>query len=187
MVKFSGSWIRGGNFTMSNVLIGIIGVILFIGLALAGALFLGPRFQESTNNSKASAVVQVVSQIANAANMYRVQEGTPVFSGGDLNNLVITKYLKSLPSNPLNSTDSLYAPMALRAEGQPVSSSAAEYVLIRVPDSNLSVCEAIAKQIGQDPVLITTAGFIPLRPTGCFKSNGSGNLTSNWLYAFAAI
>jgi len=42
---------------MSNVLIGIIGVILFIGLALAGALFLGPRFQESTNNSRGSAVI----------------------------------------------------------------------------------------------------------------------------------
>ena len=61
---------------MSNVLIGIIGVILFIGLALAGALFLGPRFQESTNNSRASAAVQAVAQVASAANMYRVQEGT---------------------------------------------------------------------------------------------------------------
>ena len=59
---------------MSNVLIGIIGVILFIGLALAGALFLGPRFQQSTNNSKASASVQAVSQVGNAANMANVQK-----------------------------------------------------------------------------------------------------------------
>lgn len=29
---------------MTNVLIGIIGVILFIGLALALALFMGPQF-----------------------------------------------------------------------------------------------------------------------------------------------
>lgn len=57
---------------MSNVLIGIIGVILFIGLALAGALFLGPRFQDSTNNSKAAAVVQTMTQLANASNMYRI-------------------------------------------------------------------------------------------------------------------
>src|SRR3546814_18801710 len=67
--------LRRNLVTMSNVLIGIIGVILFIGLALAGALFLGPRFQESTNNSRPSASVQAVSQIASAANMFAVQEG----------------------------------------------------------------------------------------------------------------
>src|SRR3546814_19495658 len=67
--------LRRNLVTMSNVLIGIIGVILFIGLALAGALFLGPRFQESTNNSRASASVQAVSQIASAATMFEVQEG----------------------------------------------------------------------------------------------------------------
>ena len=88
---------------MSNVLIGIIGVILFIGLALAGALFLGPRFQEATTNSKASAMVQSLSQTANSVNMYRVQEGTPLLASNFVTNmqtLVDSKYLKSLPTNP---------------------------------------------------------------------------------------
>ena len=49
---------------MSNVLIGIIGVILFIGLALAGALFLGPRFQAATISSKASATVVMPAALA---------------------------------------------------------------------------------------------------------------------------
>ncbi len=91
---------------MSNVLIGIIGVILFIGLALAGALFLGPRFQESTNNSKAAAIVQTMTQLANAANMYQVNEGTPLLASTFLTNgqtLISKGYLKSLPMNPLNS------------------------------------------------------------------------------------
>src|SRR3546814_3622384 len=89
---------------MSNVLIGIIGVILFIGLALAGALFLGPRFQESTNNSRASASVQAVSQIASAANMFEVQEGriAAVISDAVVDNddLVERGYLQSVPPNP---------------------------------------------------------------------------------------
>ena len=99
---------------MSNVLIGIIGVILFIGLALAGALFLGPRFQESTNNSRASASVQAVAQVSNAVNMYKVQEGkdatagaitaattTPVAAASQTyTDLVGSGYLKSVPSNP---------------------------------------------------------------------------------------
>ena len=46
---------------MSNVLIGIIGVILLIGLVLAGALFLGARFQAAADNSRASASVQAVA------------------------------------------------------------------------------------------------------------------------------
>src|SRR3546814_6343746 len=83
---------------MSNVLIGIICVILFIGLAPAGGRFLGPRFQESTNNSRASASVQAVSQIASAANMFEVQEGriAAVISDAVVDNddLVERGYLK---------------------------------------------------------------------------------------------
>lgn len=60
---------------MSNVLIGIIGVILFIGLALAGALFLGPRFQESKVSASAAASVQALSQAASAVQLYNLNEG----------------------------------------------------------------------------------------------------------------
>lgn len=89
---------------MSNVLIGIIGVILFIGLALAGALFLGPRFQDAASSSKASASIQAVSQISHAANMYQVSEGKEVALGSDgVSDLVLRGYLKSLPSNPTGS------------------------------------------------------------------------------------
>lgn len=85
---------------MSNVLIGIIGVILFIGLALAGALFLGPRFQESRTNAITSAQVQSLQQLANAANLYMstengvIDDPTGVVPSMDL----VTKgYLKTVP------------------------------------------------------------------------------------------
>ena len=90
---------------MSNVLIGIIGVILFIGLALAGALFLGPRFQESTNVSKAAAVVQALKQTADASAMYGVQEGKDLLasqSGSNMALLVSSGYLRSPIVNPVN-------------------------------------------------------------------------------------
>ncbi len=83
---------------MSNVLIGIIGVILFIGLALAGALFLGPRFQEATANSKAASLQQAMQQLAQAASMYRVQEGQPLRAadyGTNTQTLIAKGYLKS--------------------------------------------------------------------------------------------
>ncbi len=127
---------------MSNVLIGIIGVILFIGLALAGALFLGPRFQESTNNSKASAAVQAVSQVAHAVNMYQAQEGA---LPADVTALTGAKYLKSVPSNPTSSVDapylnSGYVIMPLSTNAEAVCSSVVRQTtsLTVIPDNDLS-------------------------------------------------
>jgi len=90
---------------MSNVLIGIIGVILFIGLALAGALFLGPRFQEATVNSKTAAVEQSLSQVVHAASLYRMQEGRDLLASNYSTNVQTLRdagYLKTTVASPLN-------------------------------------------------------------------------------------
>ncbi len=92
---------------MSNVLIGIIGVILFIGLALAGALFLGPRFQEATNNSKASSVTSTLQQAAAAASMYELQSGRPIMAVAENydGSFLVPGYLKTKPMNPVNGNE----------------------------------------------------------------------------------
>ena len=87
---------------MSNVLIGIIGVILFIGLALAGALFLGQRFQESATTSKASASVAQVRQIVSAIELYQLETGRTMIASEDNASLLLNGYLKSMPANPFN-------------------------------------------------------------------------------------
>jgi type II secretory pathway pseudopilin PulG len=159
---------------MSNVLIGIIGVILFIGLALAGALFLGPRFQESTNNSKASAAVQAVSQVASAANMYRVQEGKSDFTLSSTpvtaTDLVSNNYLKSIPSNP--------AGTAIPSLGT------AGFVTMDLATNAKSICDAINKQTGASATLTAPTGT-----TGCAKTTGVwGTEAGGDVYrAFSAI
>ena len=60
---------------MSNVLLGVIGVILFIGLALAGALLLGERFTDSKNEAEAARYMSEGAQIAQAYELYRLNEG----------------------------------------------------------------------------------------------------------------
>jgi hypothetical protein len=134
---------------MSNVLIGIIGVILFIGLALAGALFLGPRFQQATNNSKASASVQVVSQIVNAIEMYRVQEGNSYPAENiTASSALIPGYLKSVPVNPMTGSVShlgLDVGGAQRA-GFPM---AIVTIVIGFDEKARAVCEAVQRQSGQ--------------------------------------
>jgi uncharacterized protein (UPF0333 family) len=159
---------------MSNVLIGIIGVILFIGLALAGALFLGPRFQESTNNSRASAAVQAVSQVANAVNMYQVQEGktvsnttpaTGLVSGQTAHTELVTgQYLKSVPSNPTGT-----GLLNIQA-----GTSSNKTVTMALGTNAQAVCEAIHKQTGGTGTTVPTA--IGNVAAGC--SNVGGTYTA---------
>ena len=91
---------------MSNVLIGIIGVILFIGLALAGALFLGGRFSNTGNDAEAARMMSEGSQISHAFELYELGEGRmPDGTGesGEANERAITQlvsngYLKDVPA-----------------------------------------------------------------------------------------
>jgi len=150
---------------MSNVLIGIIGVILFIGLALAGALFLGPRFQEATNTSKASAYVSQGKQIADAMQMYRVQEGTVVPINTPIDSLVGT-YLKSVPTG-----------WFLYSLGPPVDSAVAGFTVIPDTAQNRSICLRIQIESGQlpkgtqsmDSNVVTIRDAYPTRSYGCLK------------------
>jgi type II secretory pathway pseudopilin PulG len=145
---------------VSNVLIGIIGVILFIGLALAGALFLGPRFQESTNNSRASAAVQAVAQVSNAANMYKVQEGKDVAgTTAAPATLQSESYLKSIPSNPTSGG-------AIVLDAVPASSTTIRYVTMPLGTNAEAVCEAINKQSGVDANTTLAGNQAPAAPTG---------------------
>jgi hypothetical protein len=188
---------------VSNVLIGIIGVILFIGLALAGALFLGPRFQESTNNSKAAAVVQSVSQIAHAANLYEVSEGTPYVSSTSettgVDGLIAAKYIKSRPTNPVTSVNGVqYGGLVLSDTG--VFAGRGGWAVMPLNDGEASnsteavrVCRAIAQQNGQT---LPADGSAPLaaspsatgRQVGCMRASALwGVIAPDRIVAFARI
>jgi type II secretory pathway pseudopilin PulG len=167
-LRASGDVLRG--FHMSNVLIGIIGVILFIGLALAGALFLGPRFQEATNNSKASANVQAMQQVIAAANMYELTNGKadlPLDVTIDANSALVTGgFLKSVPSDS-SGRNATY--VLTRRSGM-------DYVHIGL--QSLAVCKAVQKQL--DPSATTyDAGIVTTKIGGCY---GSGNENEFLLY-----
>jgi type II secretory pathway pseudopilin PulG len=148
---------------VSNVLIGIIGVILFIGLALAGALFLGPRFQESTNNSKASAMVQAVSQVAHAANLYELQEGRKVADGSPT--ALAPSYIKSIPTNPeWVSGLEIGSATRFRLVFAPMGSS----------EQMASVCKAIQKQTNGSETVPDIGGADELTGSvGCYMTGTS--------------
>ncbi len=169
---------------MSNVLIGIIGVILFIGLALAGALFLGPRFQESTNNAKAAAISTAMKQVADATAMYELDTGTQLKALADnmLVPFLAPGYLKTIPVNPHSG-----APIQLIDQsGSNISGNRAVmyYSNIGSDVRSKSICRAIKSGAGakdpeesQDPAKSAdwsawTAGH---KRMGCLLNTGSGN------------
>src|SRR3546814_6277673 len=67
---------------MSNVIIGIIGVILFIGMAVAGAVYLGPKFLDSRIDAEAIGYLNQSSQISKAVEDYSSDRGRlPIEAG----------------------------------------------------------------------------------------------------------
>ncbi|RYY06506.1 MAG: hypothetical protein EON55_23175 [Alphaproteobacteria bacterium] len=132
---------------MSNVLIGIIGVILFIGLALAGALFLGPRFSSTSNDAEAARYISEGSQISRAFELYGLNEGKFPDGVGEtdtdqnkriLSQMVKKGYLKSVPQGSKNGNPSWYID----------SDKGAAMTAIGTGDGNKNVCESARRQAG---------------------------------------
>jgi hypothetical protein len=89
---------------MSNVLIGIIGVILFIGLALAGALILGDDFLTANRSSKIAATTTQLKQVVDAVNMYNLKTGSrlmPDQYNADEGAVLRPRFLSAKPRNAL--------------------------------------------------------------------------------------
>jgi len=165
---------------MSNVLIGIIGVILFIGLALAGALFLGPRFQESTNNSKASAAVQSAAQLVHATNLYETTNGVYVTNALDIATVLKNAgFLKSEPVNPVLPANT---PFTI-GQGAGLDPTRPSFVLMYLGQTTAArdVCIAIERQMGHTDrldiaTMEETIGFwdhAVRGKSGCHRNLGS--------------
>src|SRR3546814_16266800 len=84
---------------MSNVIIGIIGVILFIGLALAGATYFGPRVTQSTSQAQAGVVMSELVSISNAVKVPDQERQMATTGGFDLDFLA-PDYLGDVPLHP---------------------------------------------------------------------------------------
>ena len=171
---------------MSNVLIGIIGVILFIGLALAGALILGDDFSSASNSSKAARVVQTLQQVSSAANMYRLKTGRPLFE--EDNALLVPRFLKTYPDSPIVGATAdrrLQVKLAntINDNAAAIPGAEARYVTVRIyyegEQSKVDICRAIQEQAtGQ--IVTTLPGADGVAPIGC----GYFGVT---LYAWARI
>lgn len=85
---------------MSQVIIGVIGMLLFIGLAIAGASYLGPQFGDQKVEAEATRYLSERSQIERAVQSYASDlGGLPIVPGQDpVDVLVQGKYLTKSPA-----------------------------------------------------------------------------------------
>ena len=153
---------------MSNVLIGIIGVILFIGLALAGALILGDDFTSARIDSRATLVVTRLQQMQSAIEMHRLKTGSPLMVQAGLQSLV-PRFLKVVPDNPTRGTP----PYLSNETGD--GTGTAMYVTFPLIDQAEAICRAIVVQTGMAPDGVIPRGEVtgPQHPIGCTYNGGT--------------
>lgn len=138
---------------MSNVLIGIIGVILFIGLALAGALILGDDFKSSKSSTRAATIAGQMQQVSAAVAMYQLKTGRTMSAATYSTNVasLVPRFLKTAPTSP---SGRLYDTVDATGYGADVP---VRYVTTTIDPDDLtfarSVCIALNEQAGvADPV-----------------------------------
>lgn len=153
---------------MSNVLIGIIGVILFIGLALAGALILGDDFGSASSQSKATVVVSMLQQTASGLEMYSVKTGrtVPEFMQINGNPDLIPRFVKQNWTDP---TTGRSAVVRIFGEG----------MYVTVSGQSEAICKSINETMSGSAT-VPRLDFSEETPTpagagGCFEANASGN------------
>ena len=167
---------------MTNVLVGIIGVILFIGLAIAGALFLGPQFKKAQINSKAMAITQMATQIAQASTLYRTERGVPLAARVPVSTLKDEGYLAAVPLNPYVDQGGL--PFRMLYSGDLESSAFyADLILVSMGSAEEAeeVCRAIRRQVsGSESVEELpmeegpSVALMATETIGCFRMHDVG-------------
>ncbi len=123
---------------MSNVLLGIIGVIFFIGLAIAGASFFGQNFLSTKVDARASEYLNQSSQISRAIELYASDNGKlPIQPGAEpVDILVANKYMSKRP--PGGTSPWAFSAQAKALVTRPEGSAA----------EGLKVCVAARKRAG---------------------------------------
>jgi hypothetical protein len=159
---------------MSNVLIGIIGVILFIGLALAGALILGSDFLSASNDSQASRVVAQLKQMSDAVSMRNLKLGTTATIADTAS--LSPRFLKVLPENPTQpGTTDTNLQMRFKdvvTDGVGAGTSPANFAMVRLHPATtriIGICQAIVDQTGGGATIPTAVYGV----SGCMTANGA--------------
>ena len=128
---------------MTAPLLSIIGILL---ASLSGSMLVyygGDALESGMSRAQAASAVMVVTQVAQAVQLHDLQEGTP-YDGPDLNGLVETQYLRTLPPNPTGGD----APRIALRDGRRI-------VTMRLSGADGLTCEKVGSLLKRAPSGIT--------------------------------
>ena len=129
---------------MSNVLIGIIGVILFIGLAIAGAVYMGGLVLDGGVQRNAGIIVSGGQQTAVAVRMYQAKNrGYFPNSTNPMPLLISSGAMKATPINPFGAQ---YTPVVTDINGS-LTTNRPGYVAIYLGQSEQAMKACIEIEI----------------------------------------
>lgn len=168
---------------MSQVIVGIVGIILFVGLAVAGTSYLGPQAYAVTQSAQASLVVSELSSVSTAIQTREGDTGEATLSRLDTSFLA-PRYLAEAPRNVTGGP----APVLLDVNG--LVSGIATFAALPVEGANsASVCAEAEKLGGGTGVLSSRAAPPPGRMIGAFRVDHavSAGIPVNSCLAFAVI
>ena len=184
---------------MSNVLIGIIGVVLFIGLAIAGVLILGSDFLSATSESRAAAAVTQSMQVSHAITMYNMKSGSAFVAANTSDPFLglRPRFLKTVPVNPVDSSTPV---KGYDVNGQMVGKTKMVIISFPITSQTKDICLAAARDSGM--VIDTGAnGSVPSATTaypvdgrgrlfhaGCYESKATfGAIPANRYHIFQQV
>ncbi len=171
---------------MSNVLIGIIGVIFFIGLALAGASYVGSLVTDGTTQRDSAQIVMSLQQTAGAVKIYNIRNRSWVpnnFTAVDT--MISAGIMKARPTNP--TLPGSY-PLVVDSTGS-LTGNRPTYVIMYLGQSEQArdACIEVEIQNGNtdrtDPaVMAQQISFVSRANTtkgGCARMNGGFGVAPN--------
>ncbi len=110
-------------------------------------------------------MVQAMTQIVHASNMYRVMEGAA--APEDVSALV-GRYLKSVPHNPLGGDDPYFI------NASPDDTDTSDIAVMELTDGDEAVCHAINRQTVGTDAITSVRGDLANPPTvRCYSVGGS--------------
>lgn len=143
---------------VANVLMGIMGGAMSIGLTLAGGSHLAPRFAEAERTAKAAMVITAVKQTGHAVSMASALDGGVGTGLAGTRSLISSGWLVAAPTNPTSD----------QPAGSPVLTIAADgtrYVRMPLIADDGTLCEAVAKQSGTVAAVRSVDAAAPV--SGC--------------------
>ena len=165
---------------MSNVLIGIVGVILFIALALVGAFYFGPSTRTSIDEAGAQGSARSLAAVASAVSVHDREMEATTPSGTDSSALV-PDYLPSVQRNPVNGESIVLLDVNGSTTGR------AAFAATRMPSDHPAMCEFLSRS-GGGPVPVASLTAPPSQRLGCVRLVAAiGTYQAGDLLAFARI